>query len=110
MQTNKLYVGNLNYNATHQDVEDLFSDYGTVVHVKLIEGKGFGFVEMSSQEEAEGAKEKLDGSDFKGRSLRVDEARPQTDRRGGGGGGGGGRGGRRGSGGGGGYGGGGRRY
>lgn len=100
MQTNKLYVGNLNYNATHQDVEELFANYGTVLHVKLFEGKGFGFVEMSTQEEAEGAKEKLDGSEFKGRNLRVDEARPRDDRRGGGGG----RGGR-----GGGYGGG-RRY
>jgi len=93
MQTNKLYVGNLNYSATHQDVEELFSKYGTVLHVKLIESKGFGFVEMSTQEEAEGAKEKLDGTDFKGRSLRVAEARPQTDRRSGGGGGRGGRGG-----------------
>lgn len=94
MQTNKLYVGNLNYNATHQDVEELFSNYGTVVDVKLFEGKGFGFVEMSTQAEAESAKEKLDGSDFKGRNLRVDEARPRTDRRSGGGGGrGGGRGG-----------------
>ncbi|MFC2155161.1 RNA recognition motif domain-containing protein [Acidobacteriota bacterium] len=102
MQTNKLYVNNLNYSTTNQDVEDLFSDYGTVLNVKLIEGKGFGFVEMSSQEEAEAVKEKLDGTDFKGRSLRVAEARPQTDRRGGGGGG-------RGGGGGGGYGGG-RRY
>ena len=108
MQTNKLYVGNLNYSTTHQDVEDLFANHGTVLNVKLIEGKGFGFVEMSSQEEAEAVKEKLDGTDFKGRNLRVAEARPQTDRRGGGGGGRGGSGGRRGGGGGGGYGG--RRY
>ncbi|MCK5056575.1 MAG: RNA-binding protein, partial [Candidatus Aminicenantes bacterium] len=100
MQTNKLYVGNLNYSTTHQDVEDLFANYGTVLNVKLLEGKGFGFVEMSTQEEAEAAKEKLDGTDFKSRNLRVAEARPQTDRRDGGGGGGG-RGGRRGGGGGG---------
>ena len=72
MQTNKLYVGNMNYNATHQDVEDLFSNYGTVVNVKLIEGKGFGFVEMSTQEEAEKAKEALSNADFAGRTLKVD--------------------------------------
>ncbi len=82
MQTNKLYVGNLSYNATHQDVEELFSNYGTVLSVKLIEGKGFGFVEMSNQADAENAKKKLDGSEFKGRNIRVDEARPQTERRG----------------------------
>ncbi|MCK4760919.1 MAG: RNA-binding protein [Candidatus Aminicenantes bacterium] len=117
MQTNKLYVGNLNYETTQQDLEELFQGHGTVIEVKLIEGKGFGFVEMSTPEEAESAKEKLDGTDFKGRTMRVDEARPQTDRRSGGGGGG--RGGSRGGGGGGrggggygggGGGGGGRRY
>jgi RNA recognition motif-containing protein len=91
MQSTKLYVGNLVYDATTQDVEDLFSSYGTVMSTKLIEGKGFGFVEMSTQEEAENAKEKLDGYEFKGRTLRVAEARPQRERerRGGGGGGGG---------------------
>lgn len=92
MQTNNLYVGNLNYNTTQQDVEELFSNYGTVLSVKLFERKGFGFVEMSTQVEAESAKEKLDGAEFKGRNLRVDEARPRTDRRSGG------RGGRRGGG------------
>ena len=91
MQSNKLYVGNISYNSTSQEVEDLFSKYGTVTYVKIIEGKGFGFVEMSNQEEAENAKKDLDGYEFKGRNLKVDEARPQSQqrRRGGGGGGGG---------------------
>ena len=84
MHTNKLYVGNLGYTTTYEELEQLFAEYGTVMHAKVIEGKGFGFVEMASQEEAENAKEKLDGFEFKGRNLRVDEARPQKDRRGGG--------------------------
>lgn len=90
MQSNKLYVGNILYETTEEEIRELFSNYGTVEDVKIIEGKGFGFVEMSSQEETDNVKERLDGYDFKGRSLRVAEARPQRDkgdRRGGGGGG-----------------------
>ncbi|NIM11926.1 MAG: RNA-binding protein [Candidatus Aminicenantes bacterium] len=82
MQSNKLYVGNLLYGTTNDDLQDLFSEYGTVTDVKIIEGRGFGFVEMSSQEEAENAMEKLDGYDFKGRTLKVAEARPQRGREG----------------------------
>jgi len=81
MQTNKLYVGNINYNTTPQELEDLFGSYGQVLSVKLIEGKGFGFVEMAGPEEAEEAKGKLDGYEFQGRNLRVDEARPQSNNR-----------------------------
>lgn len=80
MQSNKLYVGNLLYGTTNDDLQDLFSEYGTVTDVKIIESRGFGFVEMSSQEEAEKAMEKLDGYDFKGRTLNVAEARPQRER------------------------------
>jgi RNA recognition motif-containing protein len=80
MQSNKLYVGNLLYGTTSEDLRDLFSTYGTVQDVKIIEGKGFGFVEMETQEEAENAKEKLDGYEFKGRTLKVAEARPQRTR------------------------------
>jgi RNA recognition motif-containing protein len=80
MESNKLYVGNLLYGTTSEDLRDLFSTYGTVQDVKIIEGKGFGFVEMDTQEEAENAKEKLDGYDFKGRTLKVAEARPQRSR------------------------------
>ena len=75
MQGSKLYVGNLSYSVTTKDLEELFSNYGEVRHVNIIEGKGFGFVEMSKQSEAERAKGELEGSNFKGRSLRVSEAR-----------------------------------
>jgi RNA recognition motif-containing protein len=75
MQT-KLYVGNLGYSVTHEDLKALFSNHGEVREVKLIEGKGFGFVEMSNQAEAEAAKKVLNGSDFKGRRLKVDVAQP----------------------------------
>jgi len=89
MQGSKLYVGNLKYSINNEQLQDLFTSYGRVVNVNIIEGKGFGFVEMSSNEEANKAKESLDGQDFQGRVLRVDEARPPRqdgDRRGGGGG------------------------
>ncbi len=76
MQGGKLYVGNLNYSVTNADLEELFSTYGEVVSVKIIEGKGFGFVELSSPSEAEKAKDALDSSNFKGRTMKVDEARP----------------------------------
>ena len=80
MQGNKLYVGNLNYDVTNQQLEELFSKHGEVKEVKIIEGKGFGFVEMSSQSEALGAKEALNGTQFEGRTLKVDEARPPKKR------------------------------
>jgi RNA recognition motif-containing protein len=80
MQGSKLYVGNLGYAVTNSELEQLFSTYGVVKQVNVIEGKGFGFVEMSSVAEAEKAKEALDSTDFKGRNLKVDEARPQRDR------------------------------
>ena len=76
MQGSKLYVGNLGYSITSQDMEELFSEYGEVKQVNIIEGRGFGFVEMSSPLEAEKAKEGLDGSDYKGLTLKIDEARP----------------------------------
>lgn len=91
MQGSKLFVGNLSYNATKEEVEALFAQFGEVQSVNIIEGKGFGFVEMSNQAEAQKAKEALNNADFKGRQLKVDEARPPKKggpRRGGGGGGG----------------------
>ncbi|OGX03984.1 MAG: hypothetical protein A3G87_04660 [Omnitrophica bacterium RIFCSPLOWO2_12_FULL_50_11] len=84
MQT-KLYVGNLNYNASEEEIKTLFSKCGTVQSVSIItdrytgQSKGFGFVEMSSSEEAEKALE-LNGTDFLGRNLNVSEARPQERR------------------------------
>jgi RNA recognition motif-containing protein len=81
MQVSKLYVGNLNYSVTKEKLEELFANHGTVKSVNVIEGKGFAFVEMSSPEEAEKAKEALNDTDFEGRPLKIDEARPQKPRR-----------------------------
>jgi RNA recognition motif-containing protein len=85
MQGSKLYVGNFSYSVTKDDLEELFSEYGEVRDVNVIEGRGFGFVELSSPDQAQKAKEALNGSDYKGRTLRVDEARPRKPRRQGGG-------------------------
>jgi len=87
VQGSKLYVGNLAYSVTNEQLQELFGAYGEVRSVNVIEGKGFGFVELGSSTEAEAAKEALDGSNFEGRTLRVDEARPprNRERRGGGG-------------------------
>lgn len=113
----KLYVGNLTYSVNETDLEALFSQYGTVQSAQIIidrdtnRSKGFGFVEMGSDAEAQAAIQALDGQDHDGRNLTVNEAKPRESRGGGGYGGGGGGGyggGRSGGGGGGGYGGGGR--
>ncbi len=80
MQGSKLYVGNLSYSTTNEQLKELFSNYGEVKEVNIIEGRGFGFVEMSSPAEAEKAKEALNGSDLDGRTLKVDEARPPRSR------------------------------
>ncbi len=111
----KLYVGNLPFSATESSLNDWFAAYGTVESARLItdrdtgRSKGFGFVEMSTDEEAEKAIGEMNGKEVEGRALTVNEARPQEPRSGGFGGGGGGGGGRRsgGGGGGGGFGGGG---
>ena len=106
----KLYVGNLTYNVNESDLEALFSPFGTVQSAQVIvdrdtnRSKGFGFVEMGSDAEAQAAIQGLNGHDHGGRNLTVNEAKPREDRGGGGRGGYGGGGGR--SGGGGGYGGG----
>jgi len=80
MQGNKLYVGNLSYSVTNEQLEKLFSPHGQVKTANVIGDKGFGFVEMANSSEAEAAKEALDGTDFEGRNLKVDEARPQRQR------------------------------
>ncbi len=79
MQGSKLYVGNFSYSVTKENLEELFSDY-KIRDIRIIEGKGFGFVELSSPSEAENAKQALNGKDYTGRTLRVDEARPRGDR------------------------------
>jgi len=76
MKGSKLYVGNLSYSVTTDDLKELFSAHGAVESVNVIEGKGFGFIEMGNQAEAENAKKELDGSLFKGRSIRVNPAQP----------------------------------
>ena len=95
----KLYVGNLSYDVTDADLNDLFAPFGTVESAKVIadrftgESKGFGFVELSNRSEGEKAIRELNGTEFRRRALTVNEARPQAPRSGpGGGGGGGGRG------------------
>ena len=116
----KLYVGNLAFQTSSEDLQQLFAQAGTVQSASVIEdrdtgrSRGFGFVEMASKEEGDAAISQFNGKEFNGRNLTVNEARPREDRggnRGGGGGGGrGGYGGNRGGGGGrGGYGGGGNR-
>jgi len=86
----KLYVGNLSFNTTNQDLNDLFGTVGTVQSSNIIEdretgrSRGFGFVEMSSDAEGKQAIEQLDGKEVDGRTLKVNEAKPQTDRNSGG--------------------------
>ena len=101
----KLYVGNLSYQMTEDGLKDIFSPIGEVLSAKIItdaatgRSKGFGFVEMASDEDADKAIAQLNGTTVQDRALNVSEARPQTDRGGRGGrpgGGGGGRGGQRG--------------
>ena len=90
----KLYVGNLSYNASSSDLEQLFGQHGTVQSAEVIadrdtgRSKGFGFVEMGSDEEAQAAIAALNGQEHDGRALTVNEARPKENRSGGGGGGG----------------------
>ena len=110
----KLYVGNLSFQTSSEDLQQLFSQAGTVESASVVEdrdtgrSRGFGFVEMATKEEGEKAIEQFNGTDLAGRNLTVNEARPREDRGGRGGGGGrGGFGGNRGGGGRGGYGGGG---
>ncbi len=82
MNSNKLYVGNLSYQATEEGLSELFSGAGTVSSAKIItdratgRSKGFGFVEMASSEEAEKAAEMFNGFNYEGRNLVVNEAKP----------------------------------
>jgi RNA recognition motif-containing protein len=100
----RLYVGNLSFQTTSQDLQDYFAQAGTVESANVVEdretgrSRGFGFVEMATKEEGEAAIQQFNGKELNGRALTVNEARPREDRGGGGGrggfgGGGGGRGG-----------------
>ena len=90
----KLYVGGLAYSVTEQELEALFAEYGKVTSSAVIkdrdtgQSKGFGFIEMADDTEAKAAMAALNGKEVSGRSIMVNEARPQTDRRTSGGGGG----------------------
>ena len=80
MEGSKLYVGNLTYSVTSEQLKELFQQFGEVGDVRVITGKGFGFVEMTNQADAERAKKELDGTQLAGRTLKVDVARPQKDK------------------------------
>ncbi len=89
----KLYVGGLAYSVTEAELETLFAEYGKIISTAVIkdrdsgQSKGFGFVELEDDAAAQSAIAALNGKEFSGRSLMVNEARPQEDRRSGGGGG-----------------------
>jgi len=84
----KLYVGNLSFNTTDQELNEAFSEYGEIVSATVIKNKydnrskGFGFVEFAREEDARKAKESMNGKEFKGRTLRVDEAKDREQDRG----------------------------
>jgi len=86
-----IYVGNLSYDATEEQLRELFGAHGSVERVNLItdrmtgQSRGFGFVEMVDQAAAEAAIEAINGTELNGRTLNVNVARPKTERRGGGG-------------------------
>ena len=82
----KLYVGNISYSTTEDQLEDLFSQYGTVLNVNIVtdrytnRSKGFGFVEMEEDDAAQAAISAINGNEIDGRELRVDEARERRPR------------------------------
>src|SRR5438445_13779964 len=94
MSNNKLFVGNLSFNTTENDLQDTFAAHGTVVEANLMmdratgRPRGFGFVTMSTPEEAQKAIDAMHGKELAGRALTVNLARPREERPGGGGGGG----------------------
>ena len=81
-----IYVGSLSYDVTEAELENLFSEFGNVSSAKIIEDretgrpKGFGFVEMPNQDEAENAIKSLNEKEFKGREIKVNQARPREER------------------------------
>ena len=88
-----IYVGNLSYDVTQEDLKEVFQDYGTVTRVYLPTDaetgkmRGFGFVEMENEEQEDKAIETLDGAEWMGREMRVNKAKPRENQGGGGGGG-----------------------
>ena len=92
MSQNKLYVGNMSFNSNEDDIRDAFAAHGTVTSVNIVmdretgRPRGFAFVEMGSDAEAQAAMQALDGQDLGGRNLKVNVAKPREPRGGGGGG------------------------
>ena len=80
MSSTKLYVGNLNYQTTDAKLKEVFGQFGEVTSANVLQGRGFGFVEMATPEGAQEARTKMNGTDLEGRKLIVNEARPRTDR------------------------------
>jgi RNA recognition motif-containing protein len=80
MSFSKLYVGNLDFKTAEEALKQLFGQHGEVTSVNILPGRGFGFVEMATPEAAQDAKGKLNGTEFDGRKLIVNDARPRADR------------------------------
>ncbi len=80
MQSSNLYVGNISYTVTSEDLKELFSNYGKVKEAKVIGDRGFAFVEMETVEDAAKAIEALNETEHEGRTIKVNEAKPREDR------------------------------
>lgn len=80
MSSKKLYVGNLNYKTTEDALREAFGRFGEVVSANILQGRGFGFVEMATPEAAEEARLKMNGQDLEGRKIIVNEAKPRVER------------------------------
>lgn len=82
MSFKKLYVGNLNFKTTEDKLKEQFAQFGEVASVNILQGRGFGFVEMATSESAQEALNKLNGTEFDGRRLIVNEAKPRAEKKG----------------------------
>ncbi len=80
MAFSKLYVGNLNFMTNEETLKQLFAPFGEVASVNILQGRGFGFIELATPEAAQEAKSKLHGTEFEGRKLIVNDARPKSER------------------------------
>ncbi|MBN2206023.1 MAG: RNA-binding protein [Candidatus Aminicenantes bacterium] len=81
MSFKKLYVGNLNFKTTEDKLKEHFAPFGEVASVNILQGRGFGFVEMATPESAQEALSKLNGTEFDGRRLIVNEAKPRAEKK-----------------------------
>ena len=81
MEGKRLYVGNLTYSVSENQLREVFAPHGEVVSVKVLDRKGFGFIEMATPEQAQAAMDALNGSVLEGRTMKIDEAKPMQPRR-----------------------------